>query len=141
MLKQDVMFVAGGRKLVGLRRIVLAPGDYETLFLVLDRPPDGRIGEQFDLQITQRDSEDRQIMADWICGSSCNRSPRRNLKPSPSRPHEAARRQREATGESRHGPQREAGTDRRWGRPARCKAALKQEAEQEKMGCTSSFTA
>ena len=62
VLKQDVMFVAGGRKLVGLRRIVLAPGDYETLFLVLDRPPDGRIGEQFDLQITQRDSEDRQIL-------------------------------------------------------------------------------
>ena len=105
------MFVAGGRKLVGLRRIVLAPGDYETLFLVLDRPPDGRIGEQFDLQITQRDLRDRQIMADWICGSSCNRSPRRNLKPSPAgrtRPQGDSAR----PPASRHGPQREAGTDR-----------------------------
>jgi hypothetical protein len=62
VLKQEVMFVAGGRKLVGLRRIKLTPGEYRTLFVALDRPRDGRIGEHFDLQITQRNSEDRQVL-------------------------------------------------------------------------------
>jgi hypothetical protein len=62
VLKQDVMFVAGGRKKVGLTRIILTPNQYHTLFLVLDRPQGGRIGETFDLQIVQRDSKSREVL-------------------------------------------------------------------------------
>lgn len=98
VLKQDVMFVAGGRKLVGLRRIVLARGDYETLFLVLDRPPDGRIGEQYDLQITQRDSEDRQILGGLDLRIELqpkpNEKPRAVAKPAVRRRKATARGQR-----------------------------------------------
>ena len=56
-----VMFVATGRKRVELRRLILAPETHHTLFLMLDRPPDGAIGSSFDLSIAQRDSESRGI--------------------------------------------------------------------------------
>ena len=56
-----VLLVAGGRPTCGLRRIVLKPNVYRTLFLLLDRPPNGRIGEAFDLRIVQRNGEDRVV--------------------------------------------------------------------------------
>jgi hypothetical protein len=55
------MFVATGRKRVELRRLILAPETYHTLFLMLDRPPDGEIGSSFDLSIVQSDSKSRGI--------------------------------------------------------------------------------
>ena len=55
------MFVATGRKRVELRRLILAPETHHTLFLMLDRPPDGAIGSSFDLSIAQRDLESRGI--------------------------------------------------------------------------------
>ena len=60
-LKNDLMFVAGGGRRVVLRRLVLSPKEHHTLFLALDRPPGGRIGERFDLQIVQRDSNSQMV--------------------------------------------------------------------------------
>jgi hypothetical protein len=85
VLKQPVMFVAGARKLVGLRRIVLAADEHQTLFLVLDRPADGRIGEHFDLQIVQRSSEDRQVLGGLDLRIELQPEPKKKPKPAPER--------------------------------------------------------
>jgi len=55
------MFVAGGRRHAALRRLILRPEEHRTLFLMLDRPPDGRIGESFDIEIVQFEAEDRKV--------------------------------------------------------------------------------
>ena len=44
-----------------LRRIVLEPGAYTTVYLVLDRPEGGRIGEVFPLELLQTDGEGEQV--------------------------------------------------------------------------------
>ena len=61
VLRGGVLLVAGGGRSCGLRRIVLGPNTYHTLFLLLDRPPNGLIGEAFDLRIVQHDSENRVV--------------------------------------------------------------------------------
>lgn len=62
VLEHEVMFVAGGGKQAILKRIILSPKQHHTLFLALDRPQGGRLGETFDLQIVQRDSESKAIL-------------------------------------------------------------------------------
>ena len=62
VLKHDVMFIAGGGKQAVLKRIILSPKKHQTLFLALDRPSGGQIGERFDLQIVQRDSKSQAII-------------------------------------------------------------------------------
>ena len=38
------MFVAGGQKVVGIKRLILEPRTHYTFFLMLDRPREGRVG-------------------------------------------------------------------------------------------------
>lgn len=56
------MLEAKDRKQAGLHRIVMAPGTYRTLFLLLDRPPNGKIGESFEIEALQwNDKREEQI--------------------------------------------------------------------------------
>jgi hypothetical protein len=61
-LECGTMFTAGGRKVVGIKRLILEPKIPYTFFLMLDRPRDARIGEAFEIDIVQFDSESRQIV-------------------------------------------------------------------------------
>ncbi|QOD02650.1 hypothetical protein [Pseudarthrobacter sp. BIM B-2242] len=61
-LDHGLMFVAGRRKKVRLRGIVLPPGASHTLFLMIDRPQEGQVGESFGLSIVERDAERRKLL-------------------------------------------------------------------------------
>ncbi|OAN70691.1 hypothetical protein A8B78_04355 [Jannaschia sp. EhC01] len=61
-LSHGLMFTAGARKTVALQRLILLPRRHHTLFLVLDRPEDGRIGERFDLEVMQVESGRRRVI-------------------------------------------------------------------------------
>lgn len=56
------MFVAGGSKVVGIKRLILEPRKHYTFFLMLDRPRDGEIGEAYEIDIVQLDSESRRVV-------------------------------------------------------------------------------
>jgi hypothetical protein len=59
-LEPGFMFEAGGLRQASLRRLILEPERHRTLFLMLDRPPNGRIGEAFRLEIVQREPDERR---------------------------------------------------------------------------------
>jgi len=61
-IAHGVMFVAGGRKQAGLRGLILSPERHYTLFLMFDRPPNGRIGESFDIEIVQSSPDNREVI-------------------------------------------------------------------------------
>lgn len=61
-LDHGLMFVAAKRKKVRLRGIVLPPGASHTLFLMIDRPREGAVGDSFGLSIVQQDAERRKIV-------------------------------------------------------------------------------
>jgi hypothetical protein len=54
---QPVYLATDNKKPVELRRIVLSPGRYYTIFLAIDRPPNARIGSEIEFDVYQRDSE------------------------------------------------------------------------------------
>ena len=43
------------KKRIAINRIVMDPDTYHTVFLVFDRPPEGRIGQPYDIVIRQLD--------------------------------------------------------------------------------------
>ena len=47
---------------VSVKRIVMPPGSHHTCFLMLDRPPEGRIGSSHEIDILQLESEEGSII-------------------------------------------------------------------------------
>ena len=98
-VEHGVMFVAGGLKNVALRRIQLKPGTHQTLFLMLDRPANGHIGEAFDLTIAQQDAEGRNVQGGLDV--------RVELQPKPgTKPARAVKRPAVLEEQNRHRPAR-----------------------------------
>jgi hypothetical protein len=56
----DVMLIADNEKQVEISNVQMAPGGSHTLFLMLDRPPNGRIGDTHTIQIEQWDARRRE---------------------------------------------------------------------------------
>jgi hypothetical protein len=56
------MLAATNNKQVGLHRILMVPDSYHTLFLMLDRPEDGQIGQTFDVEFVQMDHEQEKLI-------------------------------------------------------------------------------
>ncbi len=61
-LEPGFMFGVEDRKHVALRQIVMEPGSYHTIFLMLDRPENGEIGQTFDIEVLQIDDERRELI-------------------------------------------------------------------------------
>jgi hypothetical protein len=55
------MFWAAKPTHIGVRRILLMPERHHTVWLMLDRPPDGKVGQAFDLQFLQIDSKREEV--------------------------------------------------------------------------------
>lgn len=55
------------KKLISLNRIVMDPDTYHTVFLVFDRPPEGKIGEAYEIEIRQLDGR-RENVAGGLSG-------------------------------------------------------------------------
>ena len=79
-LDHGLMFVAGGKRTVGFDRLILPPESHHTLFLMLDRPRDGRIGEAFDLDIVQTATEKKIIMGGLDLRIELHKEPDRKEK-------------------------------------------------------------
>jgi hypothetical protein len=54
-MEKGMILEAQSKKRVAINRIVMDPGAYYTLCLVFDRPPGGKIGEAYDIEIRQID--------------------------------------------------------------------------------------
>jgi hypothetical protein len=57
----ELMFLAD-HKSIRLSGIVMEPGQHHTLFLILERPAEGRPGEYFPLEILQYDERNKRIL-------------------------------------------------------------------------------
>jgi hypothetical protein len=62
VMSSGFMLGVENKECVSLRRIVMAPDSYHTIFLLLDRPENGRIGQAFDIEITQIDDEKEDLI-------------------------------------------------------------------------------
>jgi hypothetical protein len=54
-METGLMLEVEDKKLSTLNRIVMEPDTYHTVFLVFDRPPEGNIGQAYDVEVRQRD--------------------------------------------------------------------------------------
>jgi hypothetical protein len=61
-LETGTMLEAKSKKLVALHRILMEPGTYSTLYLMFDRPPEGKIGQSYDIEIQQIDVRREKII-------------------------------------------------------------------------------
>ena len=61
-MQTGYMLAGGGKRQLALRRIVMEPATYHTVFLVLDRPQDARVGEWFELSVVQSDVKREEIL-------------------------------------------------------------------------------
>jgi hypothetical protein len=54
-MKTGMILEVEDKELIALKRIVMDPDTYHTVFLVFDRPPEGEIGEAYEIEIRQLD--------------------------------------------------------------------------------------
>jgi hypothetical protein len=55
VLETGLMLEVEDKKRIAVNRIVMEPDTYHTVFLVFDRPPEGIIGQAYDIVIRQLD--------------------------------------------------------------------------------------
>ena len=58
----DFMLVANSSDRVEIKRVIVKPLQYHTIFLQFDRPQNGRVGDVHNIEITQWDAEREQLI-------------------------------------------------------------------------------
>jgi photosystem II stability/assembly factor-like uncharacterized protein len=61
-METGVLLEAKSKKSIVLNRIVMDPGTYHTLYLVFDRPSEGKIGQAYDIEIRQIDVKRERVI-------------------------------------------------------------------------------
>ena len=61
-LEKKIVLEANSKKRISIKQVVMEPNSYHTIFLILDRPPDGRIGQAYDIEFNQIDVRREKVI-------------------------------------------------------------------------------
>lgn len=62
-----LLTLASGRD-AEVRNIIMKPGGRHTVFLMIDRPPDGEIGDRYELELVQIDADRKRVLGGQTVG-------------------------------------------------------------------------